>query len=547
MAVHASHMALPFPVKGARFTVYLPYLDADGDPTDPASGDTEISKDGGAPADCTEEVTAITGTGTSLMTFTGDETNCSGFAVNAKVGSGNAKATLATFYPRVLPALAAHPSGTAQAGAAGTITLASGAPAFDISGCIIKTTGGTGGAGGSGSQGNQARVVTAYNTSTKVATVVPDWETTPDNTTTYAVLMTDLAGNAMLANALAVNGGLLSGYNATLKLLQLDVENSAGSAARFASTGGNGHGAVLTGNGSGEGLSSTGGATGNGAEFIGGATSGAGLKGTATNGNSPGGQFVGQGTGVGMALTGGGVGDGGPGLSALGQGATAPGIFAAGTSGPGVWAYAGSADDPGILSTGSGAGAGAKFVGGDTGHGLELVGGATSGDGIHSSATDGDGMDLAGGTNGHGLRAAGAGSGEGISGTGGGTGHGMGLVGGATSGDGLNATATTDGDGIQAAGASSGKDFNASTIHATFGNTIADYVLRRSWASAAASSFGDAKSFRSLLGAVAKLVNKVAVATGTLTVYEADDTTSLGTQTVGTDAAAEPIVSVDTA
>ena len=56
----------------------------------------------------------------------------------------------------------------------------------------MRTTGGTGG-GGAGGANNQARVITAYNTSTLVATVVPNWETTPDSTTTYDILATDLA------------------------------------------------------------------------------------------------------------------------------------------------------------------------------------------------------------------------------------------------------------------------------------------------------------------------------------------------------------------
>jgi hypothetical protein len=77
---------------------------------------------------------------------------------------------------------------------------------------------------------------------------------------------------------------------------------------------------------------------------------------------------------------------------------------------------------------------------------------------------------------------------------------------------------------------------------------VADIVLRRSWASAAASSDGDTKSFRSLLGAVAKLVNKIDTTTnaGKLTVFEADDSTELGTQTLSTDGSAEPIVAADT-
>lgn len=83
-------------------------------------------------------------------------------------------------------------------------------------------------------------------------------------------------------------------------------------------------------------------------------------------------------------------------------------------------------------------------------------------------------------------------------------------------------------------------------ITAAAGRFIADHTLRRSFASAAASSDGDAKSFRSLLGAVAKLVNKISISGTTLTVTEADDTTSLGTQTLTTSAAAEPITGADT-
>jgi len=83
-------------------------------------------------------------------------------------------------------------------------------------------------------------------------------------------------------------------------------------------------------------------------------------------------------------------------------------------------------------------------------------------------------------------------------------------------------------------------------IDADTANKVADHTIRRSFASAAASSDGDAKSFRSLLGAIAKLVNKIATSGSTFTVYEADDTTALGTQTVTTDSGAEPITELDT-
>lgn len=77
-------------------------------------------------------------------------------------------------------------------------------------------------------------------------------------------------------------------------------------------------------------------------------------------------------------------------------------------------------------------------------------------------------------------------------------------------------------------------------------NLIADHVLRRGWAAAAASADGDTKTFRSLLGAVAKFVNKLGQSGSTLTVYEADDSTSLGTQTITSDSGAEPIIGLDT-
>lgn len=185
MANSTSHAALPYPIRGARYSILVPFLDADGDPTDPTTPDTEVSRDAGAFADATEEVTTITGSnGMGYVTLTGQETDAAMVAVAVKVASGP-KATLATLYPRQL---AVVESGTAQAGAAGTITLAAGAAAFNLTGCFVRTTGGTGG-GGTGGANNQARKIISYNASTKVATIAPNWETNPDNTTTYEVLL----------------------------------------------------------------------------------------------------------------------------------------------------------------------------------------------------------------------------------------------------------------------------------------------------------------------------------------------------------------------
>jgi len=77
--------------------------------------------------------------------------------------------------------LSAVTTGTAQAGAASTITLASGESATDdiFLGSRIVLTGGTG--------EKQARMVTDYNGTTKVLTVDRAWQTNPDATTTYEI------------------------------------------------------------------------------------------------------------------------------------------------------------------------------------------------------------------------------------------------------------------------------------------------------------------------------------------------------------------------
>lgn len=73
-------------------------------------------------------------------------------------------------------------TGTAQAGASGTITLQSGASATNsyYNGAVVCLTGGTG--------AGQSRKITGYVGSTKVATIDSNWATNPDNTSTYFVI-----------------------------------------------------------------------------------------------------------------------------------------------------------------------------------------------------------------------------------------------------------------------------------------------------------------------------------------------------------------------
>jgi hypothetical protein len=77
-------------------------------------------------------------------------------------------------------------TGTAQAGAASNITLAAGSSSTTdfFKNLYVKTTGGTG--------SGQVRKVTAYNGTTKIATVDTAWGTTPDATTTYQFCLNDI-------------------------------------------------------------------------------------------------------------------------------------------------------------------------------------------------------------------------------------------------------------------------------------------------------------------------------------------------------------------
>ena len=197
MAVHASHI-LPWPVYNARFSLLMTFFDAGGDPTDPVTPDTEISKDNAAYVDTAEEVVVASGgRGTGLITLSGAEMACSTIGLWGGAASGPT-APLYTLYPRRFPTLE---SGTATAGGATTLTLAAGAPAYDLRGAFLRTTGGTGG-GGAGGLNNQARLVAAYDPVTKQATVDPAWEVATAAGTTYDILLTEMACNALMGRFL---------------------------------------------------------------------------------------------------------------------------------------------------------------------------------------------------------------------------------------------------------------------------------------------------------------------------------------------------------
>jgi hypothetical protein len=233
----ASTDGRPVPIKNTAYRVTFPIWDADGDLVTGATGlDSEVSLDGATFADCTNEATEIaTSSGMYYLDLTSGEMNADTVAVIVKTSTVGAKTTPMVFYPEetgdinvditsinndtngagttaainlfnyimsnitwnvdvveisgdttaadkleaILDAMRAN---TAQAGAAGSITLdASASSVTDFyKGGSVLITGGTG--------VGQARLITAYNGTTKVATIVPSWATNPDNTSLFVAM-----------------------------------------------------------------------------------------------------------------------------------------------------------------------------------------------------------------------------------------------------------------------------------------------------------------------------------------------------------------------
>lgn len=175
--------ALPYPVYGVPWAVVYPMLDADGDlVTGASTPDAERSLNGDTFADCTNDSVEIaTASGIYYLLLTGAEMTADIVAVIAKSATAGMKTTALTFYPRKLVSLRA---GTAAGGAAGSITLDAGASAADdfYNGCLVV---------GVLDSATEARIITDYAGSTKVASVTPNWNTTPDSDDTFTIYLTD--------------------------------------------------------------------------------------------------------------------------------------------------------------------------------------------------------------------------------------------------------------------------------------------------------------------------------------------------------------------
>ena len=177
--------AHPFPIYNARFRFIFPILDADGDLVPGASAlDTEISQDQGTFGDATNEATEIaTSSGMYYIDLVAGELDTKSTAGIVKTSTSGAKTTPFVLYPVRLPVIR---TGTAQAGAASTMTLDAGAAAIDdfYNGCYVNITNNT----PTNAQG-QARRIVDYVGSTKVATIEGTWGTNPSSSSTFEILL----------------------------------------------------------------------------------------------------------------------------------------------------------------------------------------------------------------------------------------------------------------------------------------------------------------------------------------------------------------------
>jgi hypothetical protein len=180
---------------GVAHRLYYSIIGANGQPLTGAAGlDSEVSKDGGTFADCTNEATEIAvASGIYFLDLTATEMEADTVVIQTKSTVGITR--VITLYTET-----GVRTRKAQAGAAGTITLDASASATDdfYLDQLVAIVGGTG--------VGQVRLISDYVGSTKVASVVPNWVTNPDATSIFHLIR---AGRVDIAQWLNVTPNAL--------------------------------------------------------------------------------------------------------------------------------------------------------------------------------------------------------------------------------------------------------------------------------------------------------------------------------------------------
>jgi hypothetical protein len=137
----ASTDARPVPLKNVAFRVSFPIVDADGDLVTGATGlDSEVSKDAGAFADCTNEATEIGSSGMYYLDLTATEMNSDTVIVIVQTSSAGAKTSPIVMYPAgdgSIPVNVKQVNGTAQTAGDIVAAVITNAAGTDVAADII--------------------------------------------------------------------------------------------------------------------------------------------------------------------------------------------------------------------------------------------------------------------------------------------------------------------------------------------------------------------------------------------------------------------------
>jgi len=205
----ASTDASEKPYKGLAYRLYFALYDADRDLVSGGASDTpdsQISKDGGTSADCTNEMTEVaTSTGHYYIDLTATEMNAAHIGFIAKTATAGTKTT----YIDIYPSLEVIERGTAQASTASTLVLRASPRLAAGDGFFtnhrVRIIDGTG--------EGQMRFITGYTHSGVSCTIDRDWGNTPSTDSIYEILMDDISAidiDGRLPGALTGAGNMKS-------------------------------------------------------------------------------------------------------------------------------------------------------------------------------------------------------------------------------------------------------------------------------------------------------------------------------------------------
>lgn len=280
--------ARPIPRKNTAYRLYFEYRDNTGALIGAAATtpDTEVSVDGAAFADCTNEFTDIGTTGCGYIDLTSSEMNGDAIYVKSTCANSNAKPFTIVIYPEEAGDIRADmvmvsgdstaadnletafddtagavrwigivDQGTMQSGSTSTTAVLRSALSLGddiLNGSIVRIVSGTG--------AGQTRIIDDFVGATDTATISPAWTTTPDNTSVYqvwamppastgsppAVNLTQIGGDAQSATDLKdfadagydpstnkVQGVVLADAVTTVNGLAANVITAAATAADF--------------------------------------------------------------------------------------------------------------------------------------------------------------------------------------------------------------------------------------------------------------------------------------------------------------------------